>query len=214
MLTLYTIKYNIRLFLLQKVWRKLNKHNRTNIIRLCDINKLSVGKKTYGSLDVLDCASDVCKLIIGNYCSIADGTKFLLGAEHSLNTISTYPFKTLCFKKRHEALSKGDIILCDDVWCGTDVIICSGVTIGQGAVIAAGSVVTKDVPAYGIVGGNPARLIKYRFTDNLINKLLEIDICKLFDMFNEKNEELIYSVLSEEVLENLLSIQTEKKFFH
>ena len=108
---LYKLKYNIRLFFIQNKWRRRNKHNRTNLLRICNMDKIFVGRKTYGSLDILDCSSNASKLIIGSYCSIADGTKFLLGAEHSLYTISTYPFKTLCFKKKNEASSKGDITL-------------------------------------------------------------------------------------------------------
>ena len=78
-----------------------------------------------------------------------------------------------------EAETKGKTIIEDDVWIGINSLILSGIKIGQGAVIAAGSVVTKDVPPYAIVGGNPAHILKYRFNNNIINKLLNIDFDKL-----------------------------------
>ena len=81
--------------------------------------------------------------------------------------------------KRNEGISKGDIIIADDVWVGAGAIILSGVHIGQGAVVAAGAVITKDVPPYAIVGGVPAKVIKYRFSDDLIAELLKVDFSQL-----------------------------------
>lgn len=83
-------------------------------------------------------------------------------------------------------------------------LVCSGVTIGQGAVIAAGAVVTKNVEPYAIVGGNPAKLIRYRFNENLRNKLLQIDVAELFDKFKKNDMPLVYSKLDNEVLEKIL----------
>ncbi len=105
----------------------------------------------------------------------------------------------------NEALSKGDIILGDDVWVGINVIICSGITIGQGAVIGAGSVVTKDIPPYSIAVGNPAKVIKKRFSEPLIEKLLSINICELFDNLKKEDIDLIYSQLTENTLKELLN---------
>ena len=96
-----------------------------------------------------------------------------------------------------EAGTKGSIIVKDDVWIGTNAIICSGVTIGQGAIIAAGAVVTKDVAPYAIVGGNPAKVIKYRFDEEIRNKLLSIDIVELFDGFVNDDISFIYQKLDE-----------------
>ena len=120
-----------------------------------------------------------------------------------MNTISTYPFKEKNFGAVNEALSKGDIIIGDDVWFGTNALICSGVKIGQGAVIAAGAVVTKDVEPYAIVGGNPAKLIKYRFSEPLRKRLCNIDLVKLYDKFTKEDIDLIYSDLNEETLDKL-----------
>ena len=146
----------------KKKYRKLNSHNFTQIMNYCDLSKVVVGKKTYGEIHVTDFSPADTKLYIGSYCSIAPNVRFLLGGEHQLYSISTYPFKVLTFGESREAGSKGDIVVKDDVWIGDGAIICSGVNIGQGAVIAAGAVVTKDVEPYSIVGGNPAKLIRKR----------------------------------------------------
>ena len=98
----------------------------------------------------------------------------------------------------------GNIIVNDDVWICEGAIICSGVTIGQGAVIAAGAVVTKDVEPYAIVGGNPARVIKYRFNEKLRQRLCEIDIEKLFSSFSKDDMTLVYKDLTEEILNNIM----------
>lgn len=143
-------------------------------------------------------------LKIGSYCSIAEGVRFLLAGEHQLHSISTYPFKVKVFGEAYEAGSKGDIIVRDDVWIGQSAVICSGVTIGQGAVVAAGAVVTKDVAPYAIVGGNPAKLIRYRFSEELCRQLLRIDVAALFDRFSAEDLPLVYSKLDENILNTLL----------
>ena len=188
----------------QKKYRLLNQHNETYIKTFCDISKIIVGKKTYGDLFVTDFSPKDTKLYIGSYCSIAPNVKFLLGGEHSINTISTFPFKVKVFGESREAGSKGDIIIKDDVWIGESAIICSGVTVGQGAVIAAGSIVTKDVEPYSIVGGNPAKFIKWRFDEQCRNRLSSIKIVDLFDKFNENDKELIYTELNISTLEEIL----------
>ena len=122
------------------------------------------------------------KLIIGNFCSIACGAKFLFNsANHTLSSLSTYPFP-LFFEqwgldKKDVAQSwdnKGDIVIGNDVWIGFEAVIMSGVTIGNGAIIAAGAVVTKDVEPYTIVGGVPAKPIRKRFSDSTITELERI----------------------------------------
>ena len=122
------------------------------------------------------------KLIIGKFCSIACGAKFLFNsANHTLSSLSTYPFP-LFFEewnldKKNVAQSwdnKGDIIIGNDVWIGYEAVILAGVSIGDGAIIGARAVVTKDVPPYTIVGGVPAKSIKKRFSDETISSLLSI----------------------------------------
>ncbi len=197
--------YYICLFLKKRRWRKLNGHNFTTMKNDFRVSKVSVGKATYGDLYVIDYSDSQTNLTIGSYCSIAPGVQFLLGGEHNLDTISTYPFNVKLFGIPREAGSKGNIIIKDDVWIGQNAIICSGVHIGQGAVIAAGAVVTKDVEPYAIVAGNPAKLIRYRFNENLRKKLEQTDISALFDKFTVTDIPLIYEKLDEIVLDKILN---------
>ena len=194
----------IKFYLFRKKYRRINRHNYTLIMNYCDLSKVIVGKKTYGGIHVTDWSPADTKLYIGNYCSIAPGVQFLLGGEHQLHSISTYPFKVKRFGEAKEAGSKGDIVVKDDVWIGDGAIICSGVTIGQGAIVAAGAVVTKDVEPYAIVGGNPAKLIRYRLEESLRTRLLSIDVTALFDSFTADDIDALYSQLSQESLEELL----------
>ena len=194
----------MKLYLFKKRWRKLNKHNKTRISNFVNLNHIEVGKNTYGKIHVVDASPIGNKLIIGSYCSIAENVKFLLGGEHKINTISTYPFKTLCFGLGCEAGSKGNIIIKDDVWIGENALICSGVTIGQGAIIAAGSVVVKDVAPYSIVGGNPAKLIRFRFEENIRNKLCNINIVELFDSFTKEDLTDIYEPINESNIRKII----------
>jgi virginiamycin A acetyltransferase len=163
-----------------KKWAKQNKHNFTTIGKnLFDQRKVSIGKGTYGKLNIYQFDKTSGNLQLGMYCSIAPEVDFILDGEHAYNTLSTYPFKSRYLNKYDETNTKGDIIVEDDVWIGIHAIILSGVHIGRGAIIAAGAVVTNDIPPYAIVGGVPAKLIKYRFDHDLINSLLKIDYSKL-----------------------------------
>lgn len=168
----------IKMQLFKIKWRINNKNNYTYATSVFDIENVKVGKYTYGGISVSNDVKDA-KLVIGNFCSIAENVHFMLGSEHSLNHISTYPFQVYFMGADREAISKGDIIVKDDVWIGRNALIMSGVNIGQGAVIAAGAVVTKDVPPYAIVGGVPARVIRYRFEEEIINELVSVDFGKL-----------------------------------
>ena len=154
----------IKFHLFKKKFRKLNSHNFTQIMNYCDLSKVVVGKKTYGEIHVTDYSPADTKLYIGSYCSIAPGVQFLLGGEHQLYSISTYPFKVLSFGESREAGSKGNIVVKDDVWIGTNVTLLSGVHVGRGAEIGSGSVCRGNIPPYAIVTGNPAKIIGYRFT--------------------------------------------------
>ncbi|KAM3107125.1 CatB-related O-acetyltransferase [Phormidesmis sp. 146-33] len=121
------------------------------------------------------------RLIIGKFCAIATNVKFIMnGANHKLDGISTYPFPIFGgdweaeMSKLMDLPSRGDTIVGNDVWIGYESLIMPGVQIGDGAVIAAKSVVVKDVPPYTIAGGNPARVLKLRFSEAEIAQLLEI----------------------------------------
>ena len=131
------------------------------------------------------------KLIIGKFCSIASGTKFIMSsANHRLGSVTTYPFNVFGGSWQENTPDhmsqlpfKGDTVIGNDVWIGRESIIMPGVKIGDGAIIAAYLVVTKDVEPYSVVGGNPARFIKKRFNDELIELLLEF---KWWDLSPEK----------------------------
>ncbi|MBV7389230.1 Vat family streptogramin A O-acetyltransferase [Enterococcus alishanensis] len=130
------------------------------------------------------------QLIIGKFCAIASGIEFVMnGANHRMNSITTYPFNIMGhgWEKATPELSdlpfKGDTIVGNDVWIGQSVTVMPGVKIGNGAIVAANSVVTKDVPAYHIVGGNPAKIIKPRFSAEKISQLEEL---KWWDWSAEK----------------------------
>ena len=121
------------------------------------------------------------KLVIGKFCALARGVRFIMnGANHQLGGFSTYPF--YIFGNGWESATpqpgdlpyKGDTIVGNDVWLGYEALVMPGVKIGDGAIVAARSVVTGDVPAYSIAGGNPARVIKQRFSPSIVDELLAI----------------------------------------
>ncbi|MDG7169950.1 CatB-related O-acetyltransferase [Streptococcus pneumoniae] len=191
------LKQRLKIEKFRRSWREKNTHNTTMASSIFDIDKVSVGNYTYGNIDILDFGTNE-KLSIGSFCSIAPNVKFILNADHCTNYFTTFPLKVKVLQNQDkEGISKGDIIVGDDVWLGLNAVILSGVTIGQGAIIAAGAVVTKNVPPYAIVGGNPARIIKYRFEAEIIDKLLKVNFSKLSKYDIEKHIKQMYIPLVE-----------------
>ena len=188
------IKYNNRI----KEWKKKNSNNNTWPLNEFDFDRVTIGNGTYGGIQAL-ISGENGLLKIGNFCSIGGGVVFALSADHPLNYISTYPFRSNIIKKEGwtDALSKGDIVIDDDVWLGQNSIILSGVHIGQGAVIAAGAVIDKDMPPYAIVGGVPGKVIKYRFEPEMIGELLKVDFSKLDKASICEHDEQLYQVLTD-----------------
>lgn len=130
------------------------------------------------------------KLIIGKFCAIAKGITFIMnGANHRMNSVTTYPFSIMAngweksIPKMEDLPFKGDTVIGNDVWIGQNVTILPGIHIGDGAIVGSNSVVTKDIEPYTIVGGNPARIIRKRFDEALVKYLLEI---KWWDWTKEK----------------------------
>jgi acetyltransferase-like isoleucine patch superfamily enzyme len=140
---------------------------------------ITVGRHTYPARPtVLEFQTYSTRLDIGAFCSIASEVLFCLDAEHHTEWVTTFPVRIQMSLPGEGAdghpFSKGDITVGNDVWIGTGATILSGVTIGDGAVVGAGSVVASDIPPYGIVVGNPARLIRTRFSEAQIAALLRI----------------------------------------
>jgi acetyltransferase-like isoleucine patch superfamily enzyme len=145
---------------------------------------MSIGKYTYGKPKILWANDNYCvenpTLTIGKFCSIAANVNIYLGGSHRTDWVTTFPFGHINkdiftnFNGDGHPYTKGNVIIGNDVWIASNVTIMSGVTIGDGAVIANNSHVVKNVEPYSLVGGNPAKLIKYRFTPEQIQKLLEI----------------------------------------
>jgi len=151
------------------------------------------------------------KIKIGKYVQIADGVRLLTnGANHSMQGFSTYPFANFAMRMHPELLpevfenktNKGDIVIGNDVWIGQNVTILPGVTVGDGAIIGANTTVSKNIAAYSIVAGNPARVIKKRFDDETIQKLLSLawwdwDSEKIFQnrkLLEEQNLEALEAI--------------------
>ncbi len=201
------IKIYFELILFKIKWRKLNAHNFTAVGNIFPINKVSVGEKTYGKLNVKTYGDDNESLRIGSYCSIAGDVKFLLGGEHSYKGLSTYPFKKFICKIDENTITKGPILIKDDVWIGESAIILSGVEIGQGAVIAAGSIVAKNVPPYAIYAGNEVK--KYRFSEKVIQKLLGCNFGSLEDKVILNNIKMLYDEVDESNVDKIISIITD-----
>lgn len=200
------IKNIIKKQLFRREWRKSNSNNQTSALNIFDMSLVTVGKMSYGPLEVHSWKSEGERLVIGNYVSISSGVKFILGGNHHYNTFSTYPFKVKLELQEIEAYTNGPIVIEDDVWIGTDVLVMSGITISKGAVVAAGSVVVKNVPPYSIVGGNPAKIIKMRFEESIIEKLISIDFSEIDNNIVKNNIDLFYENLDSETLEKIVNI--------
>lgn len=140
-------------------------------------SRFEIGIYTYGRPEIFDWQDGKGHLEIGSFCSIAIGVKIMLGGGHRTDWVSSYPFPAFLAQADRSsdyAPCKGPTKIGNDVWIGMGALILAGITIGDGAVIGAGSVVTRDVPPYAIVGGNPARLIRYRFDEETIVALLKM----------------------------------------
>jgi acetyltransferase-like isoleucine patch superfamily enzyme len=181
---------------------------------LLDGKKVSVGKFTYGFESTKIFRWDEnCEISIGRYCSIAYGLKLFCGGNHNKSLVTTFPFGRIFteFYKYHSdsiLLTNGSIVIGNDVWIGRDVTIMSGITIGNGAVIAANSHVVTNVEPYSVYGGNPARLIKHRFSHEIIDILQRI---KWWEFDNKVVAEYISILLSEPTMTDLMSFESKLK---
>ena len=133
-----------------------------------------IGRGSFGNIRVRH-RSEQANLKIGAFCSFASDVQIFLGGEHRADWVTTFPFPAfwggIPGKIEDWALTRGDVIIGNDVWIGAEALVMSGVRIGNGAVIGARSVVTKDVPAYAVVAGMPAKLLRMRFNRETIARL-------------------------------------------
>jgi acetyltransferase-like isoleucine patch superfamily enzyme len=165
-----------------------------------------IGRGSYGNNLSVVTWGEGAKLKIGAFCSFADNVKILLGGEHRTDWVTTYPFSVLWqgVNIPGHPKTKGDVLIGNDVWIGTESLILSGVTIGDGAVIGARSVVSKNVAPYAIMAGNRAKFIRYRFDAKKVrDALLRL---KWWNWEDEKIRERMHLLLDGDV-ENLLEVE-------
>lgn len=154
-----------------------------SITRLATVgnSKITIGRFTYGIENIsVKQWGEGASLVIGSFCSIASNITIFLGGNHRVDWITTFPFGHIFAKQlggtdiNGHPSTKGDIIIGNDVWIGHNSTIMSGISVGDGAVISANSHVVKNVDSYAIVGGNPAKNIRYRFNPEIRRLLLDL----------------------------------------
>ncbi|UWX60778.1 CatB-related O-acetyltransferase [Chryseobacterium oranimense] len=179
-----SMSHNIFFYLIKGKFRNINLRDAilgTGVTLNDDINlfnkpeifgKVSIGKYTSINGPSTRICADVTEINIGAFCSIASNV-VIQEFYHNYNMVTTYNINSNIIGEPvdNEKISKGPIIIEDDVWIGSNSVILSGVKIGRGSIIGAGSIVTKDVEAYSIVGGNPAKFLRKRFDQQTIDKL-------------------------------------------
>lgn len=142
---------------------------------LIESGQLSMGRYSYGMPEVLRFPGEEARVVIGSFCSIADKVRIFVGGNHRTDWVSTFPFRIVFGLPGQYSdgcpSSKGDVVIGHDVWIGSGASLLSGVSVGNGAVVGASSVVACDVPPYAIVVGNPARVVRRRFSDEQVANL-------------------------------------------
>jgi hypothetical protein len=146
--------------------------------RLVRAGRMTIGQHTYGIPVIKTYDHDTTRLIVGSYSALSEEAIVMLGGEHAIDRVTTFPLRMRLklpgAGQDGIPVPTGDTVIGSDVWLTMRTFVRSGVTIGDGAIVASGAVVNKDVPPFAIVGGNPAKVIRYRFTPEQIEALLQI----------------------------------------
>lgn len=196
-----TIGYNISIY----------KKSDVPCLTLNDLSKkypdiIKIGEGTYSGRVYVGIYNPNIRLIVGEYCSIAGDVSFLLGGNHNKGWVTTYPFPAFWKEACHikvERESKGDIIIGNDVWIGYRCTILSGSKLSDGVIVGAGSIVTaQNYPPYSIIAGNPAKVIGYRFSQEVIDSLVEL---KWWNWTQDKIKQNLDILCSENIEEFLRS---------
>ncbi|MFO1405034.1 MAG: CatB-related O-acetyltransferase [Azonexus sp.] len=179
---------------------------------------VSVGKYSYGVPHISFGGEKGRRLVVGSFCSIAAGVSIYVGIQgrHTTDFLSTYPISMIFGRPSEVEVSAAllgnlDVEIGNDVWVGRDALILAGVNIGDGAVIAARSVVTSDVPPYAIVGGTPAKVIRYRFDDEVISSLLKLKWWNMPESILRDNRDIFFSSGMKEVLTRIEKLKMDSK---
>jgi len=168
---------------------------------------VEIGAGSYGDLTVLEWGEG-STLTIGAYTSIGTAVTVFLGGEHRTDWVTTFPFSVLWNAGKQikgHPKSKGNVVIGSDVWIANEALLMSGVKIGHGAVIGARAVVTKDIPPYSIVAGNPSRIVRFRFDEPTIERLLKI---KWWDWERDRIEKALPALLSKDIEAFLLAAES------
>lgn len=176
---MFGIKNKVKQFIIKYKWRKKNPHNFTTAKTIFDINKVNVGIKTYGDLNINLGTNPQRNISIGNFCSIAPNVQFIIN-PHNYKFFSSWGWQIYEYNERYyDWEKKTSIVIEDDVWIGQGAYILGGSVLHQGCVIGAGTIVSGEVPPYAIYVGH--EILKYRFEANICQKLLNIDYSKFND---------------------------------
>ena len=203
------LKYLVQLKIHKRKWRIQNRNNSTVAETIFNIDNVTVGDYTYGSL-YIEQYYPAAKLSIGRYCSIAKGVKFLLGGNHGSKAITTYPFGPRIYHcGRRTPKWEVDIKIEDDVWIGYEALILQGVKIGRGSIIGARSVVTKDIPPYSVYVGT--KILRKRFSEDIIEKLMDIDYREICHKANDKFEQYWDEEINEENVDEIIKLFSNNK---
>lgn len=180
---------------------RLNLQAGQNLSGRC-FGSVSIGRHSYGVRQgTILGATPQSPVTIGSFCSIAQGVTILAHVGHRTDLPSTYPFRSLLFRRgqpaptgqlNHDAVTRGPVVIGHDVWIGQNVTILSGTNIGTGAIIGAGAVISKDVPPYSVVVGNPAQVVRTRFDAEIVTQLIETAWWELSDRSLARLEDFFY----------------------